>query len=105
METINAGDLVTVAGTGPALDGIVFDTPSRTKVVVAVMDPNRGPVFRPVHPDALSERAASGPDDSALRLLLKRTPPPAGGKAGGAGSSVQGRAGFTRSATHRSTGR
>jgi hypothetical protein len=105
MESINAGDLVTVAGTGPALNGIVFDTPSRTKVVVAVMDPHRGPVFRPVHPDALSERTAAGADDGALRLLLRRTPPPNGGKARNAASSVQGRDGFTRSATHRSTGR
>ena len=105
MDTINAGDLVTVAGTGPALDGIVFDTPSRTKVVVAVVDPHKGPVFRPVHPDALSERATAGPHDTPLRLLIKRTPPPTGGKSGGTGSRGQGRAGFTRSATHRSTGR
>ena len=49
---------MTVAGDGPKLDGIVFDAPSRTKVVVAIVDPGRGPVFRTVHPDALSERDA-----------------------------------------------
>ena len=45
------------AETGPQLDGIVFDTPSNTKVVVAVVDRGRGPVFRTVHPRTLSERA------------------------------------------------
>ncbi len=32
-----------VAGGGPELDGIVFDAPSRTKVVVAVVDPIAAP--------------------------------------------------------------
>jgi hypothetical protein len=105
MESIQPGDLVTVAGSGPAVDGIVFDTPSHTKVVVAVMDPHRGPSFRSVHPDALSARSQAGSDDQALRLLLRRTPPPARGKTRSSGASGQGRAGFTRSATHRSTGR
>ena len=70
---------MTVAGDGPKLDGIVFDTPSATKVVVAVVDRGRGPVFRTVHPRTLSERAAEGADDRALRLLIRRTPPPARG--------------------------
>ena len=63
-----------MAGDGPQLDGIVFDTPSTTKVVVAVVDRGRGPVFRTVHPRTLSERTAEGADDRALRLLIRRTP-------------------------------
>ena len=105
MESIGAGDLVRLAGGGPALDGIVFDTPSHAKVTVAVMDAHRGPVFRTVHPDVLSERSEEGPDDRALRLLLRRTPPPGRSEARGAGRGGRGRAGYTRSATHRSTGR
>jgi hypothetical protein len=105
MESVNAGDLVTVAGPGPTLDGIVFDTPSSSKVVVALMDPQRGPVFRSVHPDALSERTEAGAHDPALVLLIRRTPAPTRGKSRGTGSAGQGRAGFTRSATHRATGR
>lgn len=105
MEPLRAGDLVRVVGDGPALDGIVFDAPSSSKVAVAVMDPRRGPVFRTVHPDVLSERSEEGPDDRALRLLLRRTPVPVRGETRGAGRGGQGRAGYTRSATHRSTGR
>ena len=105
MEPTRAGDLVRVVGSGPALDGIVFDTPSSAKVTVAVMDPHRGPVFRTVHPNAVSERSEEGSDDRALRLLMRRTPPPARGDTRGSGRGGQGRAGFTRSATHRSTGR
>jgi hypothetical protein len=61
MEPTSAGELVKVASGGPELDGILFDTPSRSKVVVAVMDPGRGPVFRTVHPKALTERTEEGP--------------------------------------------
>ena len=105
METTSPGDLVTVAGDGPKLDGIVFDTPSATKVVVAVVDRGRGPVFRTVHPRTLSERAAEGADDRALRLLIRRTPPPTRGGARGAGGAGQGRSGHTRAAMHRTTGK
>src|SRR5947209_4911865 len=56
MEPASAGELVKVASGGPQLDGIVFDTPSRSKVVVAVVEPDRGPVFRTVHPNTLTER-------------------------------------------------
>ncbi|MDP1847426.1 MAG: hypothetical protein Q8K79_06515 [Solirubrobacteraceae bacterium] len=105
METTSPGDLVTVAGDGPKLDGIVFDTPSATKVVVAVVDRGRGPVFRTVHPRTLSERAAEGADDRALRLLIRRTPPPTRGGARGAGGAGQGRSGHTRTAMHRTTGK
>ncbi len=105
METTSPGDLVTVAGDGPKLDGIVFDTPSTTKTVVAVVDRGRGPVFRTVHPRTLTERTAEGADDRALRLLIRRTPPPTRGGARGAAGAGQGRSGHTRSAMHRTTGK
>ncbi len=56
MEPASVGERVKVARGGPQLDGIVFDTPSRSKVVVAVVEPDRGPVFRTVHPKTLTER-------------------------------------------------
>ncbi|HUO71026.1 MAG TPA: hypothetical protein VMU39_09635 [Solirubrobacteraceae bacterium] len=105
MEATSVGQLVKVADRGAARDGIVFDLPSHLKVVVAVVDPRRGPVFRTVHPKTLAERAEEGPDDPALRRLLRRTPLPArGGARGGAGAGP-GRAGYTRAATHRTTGK
>ena len=97
---------MTVDGDGPKLDGIVFDTPSATKAVVAVVDRGRGPVFRTMHPRALSERTAEGGDDRPLRLLIRRTPPPpARGGARGAGGGGQGRSGHARAAMHRTTGK
>ena len=105
MESITAGELVKVAGDGPELDGIVFDTPSRSKVVVAVLDPARGPSFRTVHPKTLSERSAASPDDRALQLLIRRTPQPARGANSGATSSGHGFAGHSRAAMHRTTGK
>lgn len=105
MQTTSAGELVTVAGSGPPLDAIVFDTPSRTKVVVAVVDPGRGPVFRTVHPDVLAERTAAAPGDRALRMLIKRTPAPSHGDARGGAGAGRGRTGHTRAAMHRTTGR
>jgi hypothetical protein len=68
------GQLVKVADGGAVRDGIVFDLPSHLKVVVALVDPRRGPVFRTVHPKTLAERLEEGPDDPALRRLLRRTP-------------------------------
>src|SRR4051812_28381084 len=105
MDSSSVGDLVRVATGGPDVDGIVFDVPSATKVVVAVVDPARGPVFRTVNPDTLSERTEEGPDDRALHLLIKRTPPPVHGAARGAASAGGRRAGHSRGATHRPTGR
>jgi hypothetical protein len=105
MEPASAGELVKVAGSGPELDGIVFDTPSPTKVVVAVVDPARGPVFRTVNPKALTERTEEGPDDRTLRLLVRRTPAPVHGGGRGGISDEHGRAGFKRGAVHRTTGR
>jgi hypothetical protein len=106
VDSTEIGDLVSVSGAARALDGIVFDTPSRTKVVVAVVDPVRGPVFSTVHPKALSEREKEGADDPALRLLVRRTPPPLHTSARGASAGRKGRsASFTRGAPHRPTGR
>jgi hypothetical protein len=105
MDPIAIGDLVTVAGAGPDLDGIVFDTPSRTKVVVAVVDPSRGPVFRSVNPDALTEREQQGSQDPALKLLIRRTPVPTHSAARAGAIGRKGSAGFTRGASHRPTGR
>jgi hypothetical protein len=105
MNSIEAGELVKVAGGGPVLDGIVFDTPSSTKVVVAVVDPARGPVFRTVHPRTLTERTEPGPHDQALRLLVRRTPPPARGAVQGGAAGGRGRAGHSRAAMHRTTGK
>jgi len=105
MDAIKAGELVKVAGGGPQLDGIVFDTPSRSKVVVAVVDPMRGPGFRTVHPNTLTERTEAGPDDAALRLLVRRTPPPARGAARNGAGVGRGRAAHTRAAMHRTTGK
>jgi hypothetical protein len=105
MESIANGDRVNVAGNGPKLDGIVFDTPSGSKVVVAVVDPARGPVFKTVHPRALTDRAQEGPDDRALRLLIRRTPAPVHGTARGGAGKGRGNPGHTRQAMHRTTGK
>jgi hypothetical protein len=105
MESTSPGELVKVAGGGPELDGIVFDTPSRSKVVVAVVDPGRGPVFRTVHPKSLSERAEEGPADQALHLLIRRTPSPIRGAAAGQTGPGRGNPGHTRTAMHRTTGK
>jgi hypothetical protein len=105
MEPASPGELVKVAGSGPELDGIVFDTPSPTKAVVAVVDPARGPVFRTVSPKLLTERAEEGPDDHKLRLLIRRTPAPVRGGGRDGTTGEHGRAGFKRGAMHRTTGR
>jgi hypothetical protein len=101
----SSGQLVKVAGTSTAIDGIVFDTPSATKVVVAVIDRTRGPVFRTVNTKALTTREEDGPDDHTLRLLVRRTPRPVSDGAQGAAVGRQGRAGFKGGAAHRTTGR
>jgi len=105
MDSTGAGELVKVGGDGPERDGIVFDTPSRSKVVVAVVHPGRGPVFRTVPLSTLSERTEDGPDDRALRMLLRRTPPPVRGTAGGGVAAGRGRPGHARGAMHRTTGK
>ncbi len=105
MESATAGELVTVADGGPALDGIVFDVPSRAKVVVAVLDPSRGPVLRTVEPKTLSERAEEGAGDRALRMLIRRTPAPAHGASSSGASTGRGSPGHKRASMHRTTGR
>jgi hypothetical protein len=105
MKPTRTGTLVKVAAGGPPLDGIVFDTPSRTKVVVAVLDPGRGPALRTVPPDTLTEREAEGPSDAVLRQLIRRTPTPAHGAARGGPGAARGHSGHTRGAAHRTTGR
>src|SRR5690348_13173685 len=104
METVAIGDLVSVAGVGAPRDGIVYDTPSPSKVVVAVVDPRRGPGFRTVDRKTLTEREKEGSHDPALRLLIRRTPPAGHGTPRVGGTGRKGRAGFTRGATHRPTG-
>jgi hypothetical protein len=105
MEASSTGELVKVDTGGPQLDGIVFDTPSRTKVVVAVVDPRRGPVLRTVHPRTLSERLEEGPDDRALQLLVRRTPAPVRGASTGGTAAGRGNPGHSRTASHRTTGK
>ena len=105
MEQTRTGELVTLVADGPKLDAIVFDLPSRTKVVVAVIDPARGPVFRTVSPDALVARAQEGSDDRALHMLIRRTPTPVHGSARDGAGAGHGRAGHARSTMHRTTGK
>ena len=105
MESTSAGELVKVASGSFEVDGIVFDTPSRSKVVVAVVDRGRGPVFRTVHPKTLTERTEEGPDDRALRLLVRRTPPPLRGTGNGGAAAGRGSPGHKRGAMHRTTGK
>lgn len=105
MASTGIGALVTIVGERSRTDGIVFDLPSRSKAVVAVMDASRGPVFRTVHPETLDERTAEGPDDRALRLLIRRTP---GARTAAAADGTTKRRegpGHTRGAAHRPTGR
>ena len=105
MDATQPGELVKVAAGGPTLDGIVFDVPSRSKVVVAVVDPKRGPGFRTVHPDTLSERPEEGRDDRALQLLIRRTPSPVRGGARGGTGAGPGQPAHRRAAMHRTTGK
>jgi hypothetical protein len=105
MEPFSPGQLVKVADGSRASDGVVFDVPSAAKVVVAIVDRRRGPVLRTVNATALSERTEEGPADPELRRLVRRTRPPAHRDATGATGTGRGRAGHSRSATHRTTGR
>jgi hypothetical protein len=106
MKRTSDTELVKLADGGRELDGIVFNAPSKSKVTVAVMDPARGPQFRTVHPDALTERSEAGPDDRALALLIRRTWQPArGGSAPGGAAATRGQDGHTRAARHRTTGK
>ncbi len=105
MEPITPGELVTVTDGSAQLDGIVFDTPSSSKVVVAVVDPTRGPRMRTVNPNTLSERVEEGADDRALRLLIRRTAPVTHDATRAATSGKQRHSGYQRGTAHRPTGR
>jgi hypothetical protein len=105
MEPLTTGQLVKVATGGPEIDGIVFDVPSAAKVVVAVIDPGRGPVMRTVNVKAVSEREDEGADDHALHALIRRTPHPVQGGARAGAGPVAARSGHSRAAMHRTTGK
>ena len=105
METVGTGDLVSVETAGPRIDGIVFAVPSDARVVVAVIDRVRGPVMRTVERSAVHPREQAGDDDPALQRLIRRTPAASRGQAQGGGGGGQNRAGHTRAAAHRATGR
>jgi hypothetical protein len=105
MDAFSAGQLVTFSTGGPELDGIVFEAPSDRKVVVAIVDPQRGPVFRTVDPQSLAERERAGSQDQALRGLIRRTPASARGSQSQSKGTVQGRRGHARAAMHRTTGK
>jgi hypothetical protein len=105
MSGLRHGDLVSVTDGGPARDGIVFDVPSDLKVVVAMVDPRRGPAMRTVHPRTITLRSESGAGDPVLRALLRRTPLPGAQRVGGARPGQAARAAHTRASGHRTTGK
>jgi hypothetical protein len=106
MARQSDSELVNVTDGDGQIDGIVFDAPSKSKVTVAVMDRKRGPVFRTVHPDTLTQRTDAAPDDRALLLLIRRTwQRERGGSAPGGAGATRGQDGHTRAAMHRATGR
>jgi len=105
MDSDGPSDLVTIDAAGHPLDGILFDRPSSGKLVVAVVDPKRGPVLRTVDAKTVTERETDSPGDKALRSLIRRTPAPVHGAARGASGIGSGRAGHTRASMHRTTGK
>lgn len=105
MEPFLAGQLVTVSTGGPVIDGIVVDHPSSHKVVVALVDAQRGPVFKTLAPESLTEREEEGATDPVLQQLIRRTPGTTRGGARSGGGAVQGNRGFQRSSSHRTTGK
>jgi len=104
LKTFHDGQLVSVADENGPLDGVVSHVPSLIKVEVAVEEAERGPVFRTVHPKALTPRDEPGPSDDALRKLIHRSGGTGHADTGGGGSG-QGRRAHTRAAMHRTTGR
>ena len=104
MKSFREGQLVTVAtGDGATLDGIVVHVPSLVKVEVALVDPERGPVFRTLHPKVVGVRSEAGDDDETLRHLIRRAP--AGSRLGPRGGPASGRRGHGRTSGHRTTGK
>lgn len=96
---------MTIDDDGRAVDGIVFELASPSKIVVAIVDKRRGPVFRTVSADALSPRSAEDAADKALRLLIRRTPHAGQGHGRAGAGGVAGRSGHGRAAMHRTTGK
>lgn len=105
MEQTEAGALVKVAVGRRETDGIVFDATGGAKVVVALVDRERGPVMRTVELKALTERAEAGPDDRALEMIIRRTPGGVRGAARAGSGPGQARAGHRRASMHRTTGK
>jgi hypothetical protein len=105
MEKTVAGDLVKVAVGRRETDGIVFDVPGGTKVIVALVDRERGPVMRTVELKDLTERTEAGPDDRALQMAIRRTPGGGRGTAPAGAGPGQARAGHKRASMHRTTGK
>ena len=105
MSSLREGDLVTVAEERGERDGIVFQVPSRSKVIVAVPDAARGVVMRSFDARMLAPRTEAGAHDEALRRLVRRTPSGSRGDGGGANGPGGGARGHTRSPAHRATGR
>jgi hypothetical protein len=105
MEKMEAGDLVTVAVGRRETDGIVFDVPGGAKVIVALVDRERGPVMRTVESKDLTERLEAGPDDRALQMLIRRTPGGSRGTARAGSAPGHASAGHRRAAMHRTTGK
>jgi hypothetical protein len=105
MEKTVAGDLVKVAVGRRETDGIVFDVPGGNKVIVALVDRERGPVMRTVELKDLTERTEAGPDDRALQMAIRRTPGGVRGAARAGSGSGQARAGHQRASMHRTTGK
>jgi hypothetical protein len=103
LKTFREGQLVTVEAQGAALDGIVVHVPSLVKVEVAASDPEHGPVFRTVHPKALTARSESQPGDELLRRFMRRAA--VQGRGGPRSGPGGGRRGHTRAAGHRTTGK
>ena len=103
LKSFREGQLVTVAADGGAVDGIVVHVPSLVKVEAAVAESEGAPVFRTVHPKALTPRSEPGPADESLRRLIRRASSP--GRGGPAGGSGQARRGHTRASGHRTTGK
>ena len=105
MTSLSEGELVTVTDDSGERDGIVFQIPSRSKVVVAVTDPARGPVMRTFNPRTLAARSEAGAHDEALRRLIRRTPAVRRGDPRGPNGPGSGARGHSRPASHRPTGR
>lgn len=106
MASSVENELVKVATAGPEIDGVVYDFPSSSKIIVAIVDPARGPVLRTYPAKSVTPRDDAGANDDALHALIRRSPPPRNGGGGHASEgSVRGRSGHARATGHRTTGK